>query len=56
MTGQNRVQWVYAASSTEELARRYDEWAKDYDSDLEGDCAWNGHIRSVEVSQACPKR
>jgi len=49
MTEQNRVQWVYASGSTEELARRYDEWAKDYDSDLERDFAWNGHIRGVEV-------
>ncbi len=49
MTEQNRVQWVYMAGSTEELARRYDEWAKDYDSDLERDFAWNGHIRGVEA-------
>ena len=49
MTEQNRVQWVYAAGSTEELAARYDDWAKDYDSDLERDFAWNGHVRGVEV-------
>jgi len=49
MTEQNRVQWVYAAGSREELARRYDEWAKDYDSDLERDLEYCGHIRGAEV-------
>ena len=37
MEEQNRVQWVYASSDNKELAERYDEWAKDYDSDLERD-------------------
>ena len=49
MTEQNRVQWVYASGSNEELAKRYDEWAKDYDADLETDFDWNGHVRGVEV-------
>lgn len=49
VTEQNRVQWVYAAGSNQELAKRYDEWAKDYDADLEADFDWNGHIRGVEV-------
>jgi SAM-dependent methyltransferase len=43
------VQWVYAAGSREELARRYDEWAKDYDTDLERDFEYTGHIRGAEV-------
>ena len=32
---QNRVQWVYSASDPQELARRYDQWAREYDSDLD---------------------
>lgn len=48
MTEENKVQWVYGAGSTEELARRYDEWAKDYDSDLARDYDYTGHIRGVE--------
>ena len=49
MADQNKVQWVYSAGSQEELAKRYDEWAKDYDSDLERDFGWNGHEVAVEV-------
>ena len=30
-----RVRWVYASGSNDELERRYDEWAKDYDADIE---------------------
>ena len=49
MVHENTVQWVYAAGSQEELARRYNEWAKDYDSDLERDFGWNGHVVATEV-------
>ena len=49
MTEQNRVQWVYAAGSNDELARRYDEWAGSYDAELERDFDWKGHIRGVEM-------
>ena len=31
-----RVQWVYQASSREDLEARYDRWARDYDADLRG--------------------
>ena len=34
MECQNRVQWVYSSRNNEELAERYDHWAKDYDTDL----------------------
>lgn len=49
MPGQNRIQWVYESNSNDELARRYDQWAKTYDTDLEEDFNWNGHMRAVEV-------
>lgn len=29
-----RVKWVYSATSPNELAKRYDEWARTYESDL----------------------
>ena len=31
----DRVQWVYSSKNNQELAERYDRWAKDYDRDLE---------------------
>jgi SAM-dependent methyltransferase len=37
----NRVQWVYASSNNQELEERYDQWAAEYDRDLNEDFAWN---------------
>lgn len=37
MTSENKVQWVYASENNRQLEERYDEWAKDYDEDLESD-------------------
>ncbi len=37
MNSENRVQWVYASESNEQLAERYDEWAKEYDDNLDAD-------------------
>ena len=37
MTSENKVQWVYASENNSQLEERYDEWAKDYDEDLEDD-------------------
>ena len=42
MEEQNRVQWAYASRDNKELAERYDEWAKDYDADLEKDFDYQG--------------
>lgn len=42
MTEQNRVQWVYSSRDLNELQERYDQWASDYDSDLEKDFGWYG--------------
>ena len=49
MTEQNRIQWVYSSTNEDELAQRYDEWAKDYDSDLDRDFAWLGPKSAVDV-------
>ena len=40
MEQHNRVQWVYASTNNQELEERYDQWAKDYDSDLDRDFGW----------------
>lgn len=42
MEGRNKVQWIYSSRDNEQLAERYDQWAKDYDADLERDFAWWG--------------
>ena len=49
MPESNRVRWVYASRDNNELADRYDEWAKDYDVDLERDFRWNGHILATQA-------
>jgi SAM-dependent methyltransferase len=49
MDAQNRVQWIYSSRDNQELAERYDQWAKDYDTDLEQDFAWAGPQRAAEV-------
>ena len=50
MADQNRVQWVYSSRNNQELADRYDQWAKDYDSDLENEFGWRGPQAAAEVS------
>ena len=42
MASENRVQWVYTSKDRDELAARYDEWAKDYDADVANDFEWRG--------------
>ena len=42
MEKQNKVQWIYASRDNQELEERYDQWAKDYDQDLEQDFGWTG--------------
>ena len=49
MAQQNKVQWVYSARNNQELAERYDQWAKDYDRDLEQDFGWTGPLRAAQV-------
>jgi len=40
MSQQNRVQWVYSSTNEKELEERYDQWAKEYDSDLDLEFGW----------------
>ena len=49
MEDQNRVQWVYSAKDNVDLSDRYDQWAKDYDSDLDRDFGWLGPKQTAEV-------
>jgi len=49
MTEQNRVQWVYSSRNNQELTERYDQWARDYDSDLEGDFEYQAPQRAAEL-------
>jgi SAM-dependent methyltransferase len=48
MEKQNRVQWVYSSQDNRELAERYDQWAKDYDADLDQDFGWIAPQRVVD--------
>jgi len=45
----NSVQWVYSSSNNQELAERYDQWAKEYDSELEREFGWQGPRYASEV-------
>ena len=49
MEAQNKVQWVYSSKDNRELAERYDQWAKDYDRDLDRDFGYVGPERTAEV-------
>lgn len=49
MTEQNRVQWVYSSKDLTELQQRYDQWAADYDSDLEKDFGWSAPALAAGV-------
>lgn len=48
MERHGRVQWVYSSRNNNELAERYDQWAKDYDVDLDEEFGWLGPQRAVE--------
>ena len=49
MTSQNRVQWVYSSKDNQELAERYDQWSKDYESDLAQDFEYLSPQKTTEV-------
>ena len=48
MTEENRVQWVYSSQNNQELEERYDQWAGDYDKDLDVDFGWIAPQRVVD--------
>ena len=48
----NRVQWVYGSTTNQELEQRYDQWAAEYDQDLEQEFAWNAPDNAARVLAA----
>jgi SAM-dependent methyltransferase len=48
MERRDRVQWIYSSHDNKELAERYDQWARDYDTDLDEEFGWLGPQRAVE--------
>ncbi len=49
MKPQEKLQWIYSSCDNEELAERYDQWAKEYDADLEHDFGWQGPEFTVDL-------
>ena len=45
----DRVQWVYGSTSNQELEERYDQWATEYDKDLDEVFAWNAPQNGANV-------
>ncbi len=51
-----RVQWVYSSTSAEELEERYDQWAREYDRDLDVEFGWiSPRMASEFLSKHSPK-
>ena len=48
MTQNDRVRWVYSSQNEQELEERYDQWAEEYDADLESDFGWISPQRTSE--------
>lgn len=48
MDRRERVQWIYSSRNNKELADRYDQWAKDYEADLNECFVWLGPYKAVE--------
>jgi len=44
----DRVKWIYTSRDNRELEERYDQWAKEYDADLEEEFGWIGPRYAVE--------
>jgi SAM-dependent methyltransferase len=53
---EKRVQWIYSSKDNKELEERYDQWAKDYDTDLDEGFGWVGPKMAVKYfSKYVPK-
>jgi len=48
MERRNRVQWIYSSRDNKELSDRYDQWARDYDTDLDEEFGYLGPQRAVD--------
>ena len=45
----DRIQWVYESVNNQELQERYDQWATEYDQDLDEVFAWNAPQNGANV-------
>ena len=48
MERRDRVQWIYSSQDNKELSERYNEWAREYDADLDEEFGWVGPKRAVD--------
>ena len=48
----DRVQWVYGSTNNQELEERYDQWAAEYDKDLDEVFNWNAPQTGAKVLAA----
>lgn len=48
MKAKDRVQWVYTSKDNKQLQARYDQWAGEYDQDLENEFGWIGPRYAVD--------
>ena len=46
---EDKIKWVYSSTSDRELADRYDNWADEYEQDVEDECGYTAPQRVVEV-------
>lgn len=46
---QDRIQWVYESANNQELEERYDQWASEYDQDLDEVFAWHSPQNGADV-------
>ncbi len=45
----DRVQWVYGSTTNKELEERYDQWAAEYDQDLQQEFVWHAPENAARV-------
>ncbi len=48
-SSQNRIQWIYSSKGNAELEERYDEWAAEYDRDLNTGFGWLSPRKAVDA-------
>jgi len=43
------LRWIYSSQGNKELEERYDQWARDYDADLDREYGWRGPQLAAEL-------
>jgi len=49
MAEESKIKWIYSSKSKEDLEKRYDQWAGDYDSDLTAGFDYRSPQRATEL-------